>query len=128
MELPRDKFDLQCVEALKAEPLHLLRPHIPELLEWLKDMNWPVARPVAELLANCGNDLVEPVRKVLRGDDAIWKAWVLSELLCHTTANVRIELQEEVLRLLKQPTSDERCEGVVEAARDVYFLLCNNDL
>ena len=66
--------------ALAAIPPDALVPHIPELLTWLQDINWPIARPVAAALSRCGIALVEPVRSILLSDDDIWKTWILGFL------------------------------------------------
>jgi hypothetical protein len=128
MNLPKDKFDIKTATALKGMPAESLRPYISELLVWLQDMNWPVSKLIAEALVKCNDDLIEPIRLILHGNDPIWKMWVISELLCHTAPNVRISLQNEIERLVRNPTEDEKQEGVVKAARDVMFLLAYNDL
>ena len=115
------------VEALMALPSEEIIPNIRPLLEWLRDINWPVAGPVAKLLSRHGNELIEPIREVLNSDDAIWKNWVLSELLCHTASSVRLALSEEIERIIEQPTDAEKDEEVVESARDIRFLITHND-
>ena len=127
MNLPKNKSDIATAAALKDVSAESLRPHIPELLTWLRDMNWPVSKMIAETLIKCDNDLIDPIRSILQGNDSIWKMWVISELLCHTSPNVRIALQNEIEELVHHPTENEKQEGVVEAARDVLFLLAHND-
>ena len=127
MRLPKDKSDIASILELECLSNDELRPLIPELLEWLRDINWPIASPIARLLSKRGEEIVEPIRSILRGSDAVWKKWVISELLVHCDSGVRIGLEDEILRILNSPTDDEINEGVIESARDAFFLLCYND-
>ena len=48
--IPKDKFDESGVEELKKLSFEQIKPIIPDLLVWLQDMNWPVARSIADIL------------------------------------------------------------------------------
>lgn len=50
---------------------------LPMLLEWLQDMNWPGATRIAQHLATFEEELVEPLRMVLRSGDGLWIHWGL---------------------------------------------------
>lgn len=116
IDLPRTKFDTGRADALRDLPPRELSPHVAELLVWLQDINWPVARPVAAALSLCGEELVDPVRSVLRSDDDIWKLWVLSELLPRVRPEVTAALREDILRIARHPTSSEHSEEADIAA------------
>jgi hypothetical protein len=122
MRLPADKGDIEVAAALGALSPQSLTPHIPELLTWLQDDNWPVARPVAAALARCGPELVEPMRRVLSGTDAVWKYWV-AMFLQDVSPEVRAALTDDIIRVLNSPTPDEESEGVVPVMRDVFFMM-----
>ncbi|WP_277469408.1 MULTISPECIES: DUF5071 domain-containing protein [unclassified Paenibacillus] len=49
--MPTDKHDFKSVELLSGLEESQVIPQIPELLEWVQDMNWPIATAVADLLA-----------------------------------------------------------------------------
>lgn len=67
--LPKNKHDFERVYKLKkmdrTEPLPLLSG----LMEWIQDMNWPIAEEVAELLLTFPNEIVPIVKDVLITDD-----------------------------------------------------------
>lgn len=48
--VPKNKFDLNGIEALKTLSDEEILPVIPELLAWMKDLNWPVAKEMPALL------------------------------------------------------------------------------
>lgn len=83
---PRDKFDLAAVAALNGADADTLRPLLPELLEWLQDANWPVARPLAELLRPHQQAFDRELAAIPRGDDEEWKQTLFSCLLDHRAA------------------------------------------
>ena len=121
--LPADKHDCEAIARLKAAGRAAVVPLVPRLLEWIQDMNWPVARPVVELLSDYPDELVTPVRAVLRGDDDVWKYWVVSELLVDGPEELRDALSEDVMRIVNAPTPGEVAEEVHLAARDVVFVM-----
>ncbi len=127
MQLPRDKQDIAAALALQAVPVDELGPHIPVLLEWLRDMNWPVARPVAAALARCGIQLVAPLRAALSSTDDIWKYWIVSHLLLEVDGHVRHSVADLIVRIRNAPTAGEITEEVHLAAGDVLILLGLND-
>lgn len=117
IDLPRTTSDTARADALRDLPPRELSPHVAELLVWLQDINWPVARPVAAALSRCGDELVGPVRSVLRSDDDLWKLWLLSELLPRVCRDVQGALREDILRIAKHPTSSEQAEEADIAAQ-----------
>jgi hypothetical protein len=119
IQLPKTKNDVELADALCAVPSERLSPHVADLLVWLQDINWPVARSVATALSRCGDELVDPVRSVLRSDDDIWKLWVLSELLPRVNRPVLLALRDDILRIANDPTSGERIEEAHLAAQQL---------
>jgi hypothetical protein len=123
LHLPQHKQDVSALDDLHGASREELRPHIRELLAWMQDMNWPVARPIAETLRRCGTDLIEPVRSVLRSADDVWKYWVLSGLLAQVDDAVRVPLLDDISRLANAPTPNEAAEEVDLAAAEVLALI-----
>lgn len=63
--VPSTKTDFEACANLRKAADTEVTPFVNDLLEWLKDLNWPVAPLVQERLAKLGAELVEPVRTVL---------------------------------------------------------------
>ncbi|MHA3916746.1 DUF5071 domain-containing protein [Halovulum sp. GXIMD14793] len=115
--IPKDKFDLEALARAKMLGFPELDPAIPALLEWLQDMNWPVANDVANLLAGAGPAIVPHIRFVLSSDDAVWKYWVLSTLLPKLDPSISTDLIPDIARLANRPTEDDKREDVDVVAR-----------
>lgn len=90
-------------------------PVLPGLLEWLQDMNWPVARPLAPFLASIGAPLAPAIRQVLDGDDGIWKTNLILQLVAPSPA-LRAALDEDLRRLATHPSAGDRAEEADQAA------------
>lgn len=78
--VPRSKFDIETAERAAATGWPTVEPVLPQLLEWLQDYNWPVARVLAPFVASIGEPLVPHLRPILddEGQDAIWKYWIIT--------------------------------------------------
>jgi len=56
--IPKHKDDQEVIENLRKLSFEEIKPIIPDLLEWLQDMNWPIARPVTEILKPFSEQIV----------------------------------------------------------------------
>jgi hypothetical protein len=119
--LPRDKHDLVRAEAIVSAGYPAVEPLMPHLLEWLQDMNWPVARVLAPFLARVGAPLERHLRLVFESTDDIWKYWVIHSVIAESPELRRI-FRDDLQRLASSPTENERVEEVDEVARTVLQL------
>lgn len=104
---PADKFDTSTAEAIVASG----DATDPDLLEWIQDLNWPVARVLAPFLANAGGIVAPSIRRILESNDETWKSSVVSGVVAKSTELIAL-LQPELKRIAITPTSGERSEGL----------------
>lgn len=102
--IPKHKGDQKVISSLKKLSFEELEPIIPELLEWLQDMNWPIARPVADILNPFADMIVPEIIKILKTNDGEWKRHILIILAKDTTDPI---LLQEIERIAKFPSRDE---------------------
>lgn len=121
MPLPRDKHDTRSARALIALSREQIHPAMPQILEWVQDVNWPVAAVLLPYLAGIGPRLAPYVKTVLASDDDQWKYSVLHGIVRHSR-ELAFELDGELQRFSHAPTRGELEEGVAEVAREI--LLC----
>jgi len=107
--IPKHKFDEDVIDKLKALSFEQIEPIIPDLLEWLQDMNWPIARSIADILQPFVDKMIPEIIKIFKTNDGIWKMWVLINLARYTKDNL---LLSEIERIAKFPTRDEIEEEV----------------
>jgi hypothetical protein len=63
--IPKDKHDLECVDPVSQLGYPAIAPILPQLLEWVQDINWPVAYPLSRLLASIGEPLIPPLLELV---------------------------------------------------------------
>jgi hypothetical protein len=56
--IPKDKGDEKVIEQLKKLSFEDIEPIISDLFQCLQDMNWPIARPIADVLEPFSDKLV----------------------------------------------------------------------
>ena len=116
--LPRHKSDTARAAALVALGYPAIAPVLPRLIEWLQDMNWPVAQVLVPLLASIGPPVAPLVRDVLAGNDTMWKYWLLYEVVAASPPVYHL-VRDQVLQLASTPPQDEDEAAVQEAALSV---------
>ncbi|HLP21481.1 MAG TPA: DUF5071 domain-containing protein [Chitinophagales bacterium] len=114
--IPKHKHDTLTAEKLKDYSYAEIKPIIPDLLEWIQDMNWPVARPVAAYLETLTEYISEDILEILKGDDEVWKYWTIMYLGAVTQDN---EVLNEIKRIAHNPTKAEIIDEVDEEARRI---------
>lgn len=117
--VPTSKVDFEACANLASVSDEEVVPFVNPLLEWLQDLNWPIAPLVQKRLARLGLELVAPVRTVLNGNDDVWKYWLVSSLLPLSKTEVLMALSAEIQRVASCPTEGERNEEVHLAAQQL---------
>ncbi|WMW80873.1 DUF5071 domain-containing protein [Undibacterium cyanobacteriorum] len=121
--IPRDKLDLERAEAAVAAGYPAVAPILPELMEWMQDMNWPVARALQALLAGIGSPLEPHIRRVLESDDLIWKYGVLRWIVAESPELIAI-FTPDLQRLSMQANVAEQAEELDVLAHEILQKFC----
>lgn len=117
--IPQTKFDEAAIARADAIGFPALNPILPALLDWLQDMNWPVARATRNLLEKAGPEIIPHIRAILAGDDDVWKYWIVSALVAHLSPQIQTALTADIRRITETPTPGEAAEEVDDVAREV---------
>ena len=117
--IPRDKGDVETAQKLFSYEYPDVRPIIPDLLGWIQDMNWPVARPVSDYLASISEHITEEILAILQGDDDIWKYWCIHVFGLWSKKEIHPLLLKEIKRIAESPTEGEIREEVQEVAMEL---------
>lgn len=107
--VPKNKFDTSGIETLRGLDDEEIAPILPDLLEWIQDLNWPVAAEVIPVLAMHSAALLPHIRRVLSRDetDGMWKYWVVTALLPRFPNSDIAALADVLERIADEPTADE---------------------
>jgi hypothetical protein len=123
--IPRDKHDIETALKLKQYSYHELKPIVPNLLEWIQDMNWPVAGPVSDYLQTISSYITPQIIQVLRVNDPQWKYWCL--IVFGKQKPIDPLLLQEIKLLAERITKMEIEEGVLEEAQQILIENCGNE-
>lgn len=118
--LPRDKHDFERVDVLKYMDKDDLIKLIPKLIEWLQEINWPIAMDVSKLLLTVPVETIPFIRNVLAGGDNIWKEWCLRYIVKDLPTELRENLKEDLERIAYRPTKGEELEEVHITAQEIF--------
>jgi hypothetical protein len=116
--LPDDKIETEKAEAIVALGFPVVAPILPRLVEWMQDINWPVAQTLQPFLASIGAPLAPHVRHVLATNDEIWKYWIVRCIVGESVELAQV-LKPELQRLASLPTPGEVEEEVDQMAREI---------
>ena len=111
---PSDKFDVKTAQAISASG----NPPEAVLLEWIQDLNWPVAHILAPFLASSGAAIAPGIREVLCANDETWKYSVLIGVVAES-AELKVILRSDLERIRDTPTRGEEAEGLPSLAIEI---------
>lgn len=117
--LPRHKTDDDRVEMIKKMDRDKILPLLPSLLEWIQDMNWPVAPSILKLLLTFPEEIVPHVQDVLYSDDDNWKWFILHFLVIELPVDSRVQFKEYLTRVSQTPTQNELAAELDEIAKEI---------
>lgn len=116
--LPSTKMETHKAEALVSLGYPTVEPVLSTIMEWMQDMNWPVAQVFQPFLASIGKPLVPHVQKVLETKDEIWKHWVLQFVVAESNELMEF-FMPELQRLATHPTANEHAEELDVLAQTI---------
>lgn len=120
--IPRHKSDFESFNSLQKYDIKSIRPIFPLLLEWLSDINWPVAKPIAEYLTRNFSTTQPFLYAIFKSEDEVWKYWIL---VVFGKMIDDIKLKTEILRIYECPTTTEKKEEVHIIAMEIVDFWSN---
>lgn len=125
--IPADKHDHAAVARAVDAGYPALNLALPELLEWVQDINWPVAPDLVALLAQAGPEIAPHVKMILNSEDTGWKYSVLAFLAEHLRWEVWVLIEPDIARIARRPTAREKADEVNRVARELLVLRPRKD-
>lgn len=118
--IPKNKHDISNIDKLYVLTDDEIKPIIYDLLEWIQDYNWPVAQELIPVLKERENIIFPYISDILRGDDFMWKYWVMDLLIPDFSFEHKNALKDDILVLMNDPDIDPDTESIREIAKECY--------
>ena len=119
--VPKNNFDFSGMDELRLLSDEEIMPILPALLEWMMDMNWPIAREMPELLSKHQRVLIPVIIEALRPEqsEGDWKTYIIQFLLPLLDEDYLRMLKISLERIAESPTWGEESEGTNIEAREL---------
>jgi hypothetical protein len=121
--IPKDKHDLDSVRRLERHTAEEINDILPDLFEWLQDINWPVAQELLKVLPQYGSVLLPYIEVALKSGDPQWQFSVLQFLIRELPKDTSILLQDTIQRIAHDPTKGEILEEIHILARETIEII-----
>lgn len=118
--VPKDKHDISNINKLYNLSDEEMKPIVYDLLEWIQDYNWPVAQELVPLLKEREDIIFPYMSDILRGDDFMWKYWIMDLIIPDFSIEHKNALKDDILVLINDPDIDEDTESIREIAKECY--------
>jgi Domain of unknown function (DUF5071) len=109
--MPINKIDTEKAEAIVALGFPMVEPILDDILVWLQDINWPVAKVFAPFLVSIGAPLTPHILTILKTDDDVWKYWIVQNIIGES-AELKQIFKAELQLIATKPTTGEHKEEV----------------
>lgn len=116
--IPKSKSDSERVHRVIELGYPAIAPIIPDLLEWMQDYNWPIARELAPFLATIGEPLLPEIQRILNTTDQLWKYWILTKIVAKSP-QLAEQLRPVLMRITQFPSKEEREEELHIVAQEI---------
>lgn len=117
--IPKDKFDTSTIDELMKISEDEVKIILPDLLYWIADFNWPVAKDMINVLKRFSNNLIPHIQIVLRANenDDMLKYWIIKELIPVLSKEAQNKILGDIKRICDCPSMTEEIEGVRDEAK-----------
>lgn len=116
--IPKDKFDNSTINQLCKLTDNEMKPIIFDLLEWLQDYNWPIARDILPIVVLHQNIAMPHILTILQGNDIMWKYWVIELVIPYLIYPNRQLVKSELERLSSLEIIDEDIEEIIKLSKN----------
>lgn len=117
--IPQNKSDIDFYTHLEKMNIIEIKEDVNVLLEWLQDMNWPVAIHISNYFSQYINIIDDEIIEILRSKDEEWKYSILFSIILHSKIEPNDKIYKEVYRIFKHPTKEESEADLDELADDI---------
>jgi len=122
--IPKDKFDNSTIKQLCKLTDNEIRPIIFDLLEWLQDYNWPIAKDILPIVILHQNIAIPHIITILQGNNMMGKYWIIELVIPYLIYPNKQLLKSELERLSSLEIINDDIDEIVKMSKScltVYY-------
>lgn len=122
--IPKDKFDNSTINQLCKLTDNEIRPIIFDLLEWLQDYNWTIAKDILPIVISHQNIAIPHIITILQGNNMMWKYWIIELVIPYLIYPNKQLLKSELERLSSLEITDDDIDEIVKMSKNcltIYY-------
>ena len=109
--IPVDKHDFEAVERIKNAEPNDIKKVLPQIFEWIEDINWPVAPELVKVLVKFDDLIIPFVIDLIHKPDGL-REYSIYYFMLPLLSNSQLQLlKKELERIAYNPSSFETKEG-----------------
>nr|3UT7_A Chain A, Structural view of a non Pfam singleton and crystal packing analysis [Acetivibrio thermocellus ATCC 27405]3UT8_A Chain A, Structural view of a non Pfam singleton and crystal packing analysis [Acetivibrio thermocellus ATCC 27405]3UT8_B Chain B, Structural view of a non Pfam singleton and crystal packing analysis [Acetivibrio thermocellus ATCC 27405] len=116
--IPKHKFDNSTIDQLCKLIDNEIEPIIFDLLKWLQDYNWPIAKDILPVVVLHQSIAMPHILTILQGNDIMWKYWVIKLMIPYLIYPNKQLVKSELERLSSLEIINEDIREIVNLSKD----------
>ena len=119
--VPKNKFDDRNLDKLNALSDSEIQVIMKDLLEWTKDINWPIALPIIHILSKREKIVIPYLKEVFKSQDWEWETWILKYLVSGFTDESINKIKKELEEIVYMDIVDDDFVELQVLTRELYI-------
>lgn len=119
--VPKNKFDDRNLDKINALSDSEMQVIMKDLLEWTKDINWPIALPIINILSKRENIVIPYLKEVFKSQDWEWETWILKYLVSGFTNESINKIKKELKEIVYMDIVDDDFVELQALIRELYI-------
>lgn len=108
--IPVSKHDIEVVERIKNADPKNIQEILPQIFEWVEDINWPIAPELVKVLVRFDDMIIPCIIDLIRKPDGLREYSIYYYMLPLLTNRQLCLLKEELERVAYNPSPFEKEE------------------
>lgn len=119
--VPKNKFDDRNLDKINVLSDSEMQVIMKDLLEWTKDINWPIALPIINILSKRENIVIPYLKEVFKSQDWEWETWILKYLVSGFTNESINKIKKELKEIVYMDIVDDDFVELQALIRELYI-------
>ncbi|GFP77474.1 DUF5071 domain-containing protein [Clostridium fungisolvens] len=109
--IPKSKYDFETVERIRLTDPENIQDILPQIFQWIEDINWPIAPELVKILAGFDEMIIPYVIDLIQNPNGL-REYSIYYFMLPLLSNKQLHLlKDELERVTNNPSFFESAEG-----------------